>query len=133
MKEICLQQITQVRLAITSNTDAYTYRSRLGRLIVTCLRSVTKKLGLPQPILPGLYKVPSDASLAIKNVINCCNKLWELSRVLSQPSEPLESRWKTGWEELNCELDLLYGYILKVDGFETLNQNLSLNLNGHSS
>ena len=114
MKERCLQQISQVKAVIINNSQSYTYRSRLGRLIISCLRLISNELGISQPILPGLYKVPLGTPIFIENIINHCNKVWEINRVLSQPSEPLDERWKIEWAELNNELDLLYKCITEI-------------------
>jgi hypothetical protein len=107
MKKACLKQILEVRDTIADHQQAYAYRSRLGRVILSCLNIVTKSLNLPSLSLPGIYEIPEKASQNQVNIINSCNKLWELSRVLSQPSEPLEKRWVDGWEELHIELENL--------------------------
>jgi hypothetical protein len=48
-------------------------------------------------------------------VIESCNKIWALGKILSQPSEPLEERWSSSWKELQSELAFLYQYLMEFN------------------
>ena len=43
----------------------------------------------------------------VAEVAESCNRIFSLSQHIRQPSEPLDERWKRGWEDLMIELDVL--------------------------
>jgi hypothetical protein len=40
-------------------------------------------------------------------VIACCNRILDVAKTITQPSEPLDERWRSGWANLLTELDEL--------------------------
>jgi hypothetical protein len=111
MKEQCVNQVKQLIEAWTDESHAYAYRSRLGRAVLSCLMLVAKDLKISSPKTPQLFQPPPEAPSILASIIQSCNKIWELGRVLSQPSEPLAERWNSGWSELKKELVLLYSHL----------------------
>ena len=57
-----------------------------------------------------------------KRIDSALNNIYDLSRFISQPSEPLEGRWKEAWTHLLQELDELEQLLQTKD-----TQTLSLN------
>lgn len=103
----CLEQIRAVQRVAAGSEPAYVARSRLGRLTLSTVSVVASRLGLPIPDLPNQVVVPTDAPSDVAELAAGCNRLIELARQLSQPSEPLDARWKRGWSELLRELEKL--------------------------
>jgi len=115
----CLKQVDQVKKASTSTEAAYLARTRLKRTVLSCSRMVSRRYGFAQPDLPCSLSVPADASPGIHRIADCCNRLVESAGVLCQPSEPLDSRWKTGWDCIRKDLGELEGLLAceESDGF----------------
>jgi hypothetical protein len=105
--EDCRRQVDQVRRASVSTEAAYLARTRLKRTVLSCSRLISRRCGLPQPTLPGFLSVPSDSSHRVHKIADCCNRLVESAGVLCQPSEPLDSRWRIGWDGIRKDLDEL--------------------------
>jgi len=105
MNEACLLYIHKVRQVAIGIEPAYLARTRLGRLILACLRSVAAECGLDEPALPSRFEVQPNAPKWLREVTERCNRIYDLSRFISQPSEPLEDRWKEVWSSLLLELD----------------------------
>jgi hypothetical protein len=122
MNEACLQHIYKVRQVGTGMEPAYLARTRLGRLILACLRTIAAECDLDEPVLPMKFEIQENASQWGKELTQRCNSIYELSRFISQPSEPLEDRWKQAWAHVLQELDELE-QLLKTRGA----QHISLN------
>ena len=86
---------------------AYVARSRIGRLTLALARIVAKQAGMSIPDRPGPIVVPDHAPHAALELASICNNLLETSRLLCQPSEPLDNRWREGWSTLLDQLDVL--------------------------
>jgi hypothetical protein len=115
----CRKQVDQVRKASISTEAAYLARTRLKRTVLSCSLMISRRYGLPQPELPSLLSVPSDSSPRVHRIADCCNRLVESAGVLCQPSEPLDGRWKTGWDGIRKDLDELDSLLAseEPDGF----------------
>lgn len=105
--DLCIRQIAAIRRVAVGEEPAYVARSRIGRLAVSTVSLVAKEAGMDAPHLPGPIRLPGTASGPVVSLASSCNRLLELARHLSQPSEPLDARWKKGWMELLDELQTL--------------------------
>jgi hypothetical protein len=105
--EHCRRQVDQVKEASVSTEAAYLARTRLKRTVLSCSRMISRRYGLPEPELPSSLSVPPDSSRRVRKIAGCCNRLVESAGILCQPSEPLDSRWKTGWDGVRKDLDEL--------------------------
>lgn len=106
-REDCRQELASVVEAAQSPEAAYLARTRLKRLILACGRTVAHEYGLKEPLLPGPFTAPSDSPLSVREIAACCSRLSEAAEILCQPSEPLDDRWRSGWSDVQTELDLL--------------------------
>jgi hypothetical protein len=68
------------------------------------------------------FEIQETASQWLKELTQRCNNIYELSRFISQPSEPLEDRWKEAWTHLLHELDELE-QLLQTKDTQTLTLN----------
>jgi hypothetical protein len=114
--EHCLREIAKVRDVAQGIDAAYVARSRIGRLTLALTRIVAKQAGMSIPDRPGPIVVPDHALHTALELANICNNLLETSRLLCQPSEPLDNRWREGWSTLLEQLDVLEIKLSKMDG-----------------
>lgn len=113
--EHCLREIAKIRDVAQGVDAAYVARSRIGRLTLALTRIVAKKAGMSIPDRPGPIVVPNEAPHTVRELANICNALLETSRVLCQPSEPLENRWREGWSSLLDQLNALEISLREMD------------------
>ena len=107
MIEHCLQEVAKIRDVAKGVDVAYVARSRIGRLTLALGQIVAQKAGMSIPDRPGPIVVSDEASQTVQELANICNNLLDTSRVLCQPSEPLDNRWREGWSALLDQLDVL--------------------------
>lgn len=112
-KEDCLRGIDDARRAIVGIEAAYVARTRLKRLILACARMIAHRYRLPEPILPERLQMPDDSEEHLRRISDCCNRLLEETRILSQPSEPLDDRWRNHWASVLGDLDLLKNLVVQ--------------------
>ena len=98
--ERCLAQIGAIKDVAAGDAVPYVARSRMGRLTLSIASLVAEEAGLAVPDLPGPIHLPDKASEDLLEIAERCNRLLELARHISQPSEPLAERWTRGWREL---------------------------------
>lgn len=103
----CLRQIQAVRDVAAGTDPAYVARSRIGRLCESTVSIVTGDLGIKRQQRPGVIATGEIESRDVAEVAESCNRIFSLSRHIRQPSEPLDERWRRGWEDLMVELDVL--------------------------
>lgn len=103
--ERCLAQIGAIKDVAAGDAAPYVARSRIGRFTLSIASLVAEESGLAVPDLPGPIHLPDKASEDLIEIAERCNRLLELARHISQPSEPLEDRWTRGWRELLEEID----------------------------
>ena len=103
----CLREIDKVKEVAEGQAIPYAARSRIARLTLNTTRLVCSALGLPVPDRPLPLAKPVDAGAELVRVVDACNRLNSLAKSVSQPSEPLEQRWRTMWAALLRELDEL--------------------------
>ena len=114
----CLNEIEKVKKVAAGEDAAYVARSRLGRLILNVTNIIACKNGMPLYERPGRVEVPRKSTFGIRKLAKACNNLNDTAKTITQPSEPLDDRWKTGWcmllNELH-ELEKCLGHI-ETDG-----------------
>lgn len=103
----CLKLIRDIRNVSDLVDPPYVARSRIGRLSVSAAKLVADSFGNSGPDLPGPIGVRRGASVELVALAESCNRLSELARHVSQPSEPLDDRWRKGWNELLSEIAIL--------------------------
>lgn len=99
--------------SITGVEAAYVARTRLRRAILTCNRLIARKYCVPEPILPDEFESPPGASEEVRLIVVSCNRLAAQAHILSQPSEPLDDRWRSNWHSAVRELMFLRQLIVK--------------------
>ena len=100
MRNDCYKRIEELRVALCDEVSAYTYRSRLGRLVVSCLNYISKEQQLTELSFPVFIDVSMYSDSDLRSLVNTCNKIWELGKKLSQPSEPFDEKWTKNKEAL---------------------------------
>ena len=106
--ERCLAQIDAIRSVASGDQPPYVARSRIGRLTSSVANLVARHVGGPPPIWdPGAIELPTTETASIRAVAVRCNHVVAIGSHLSQPSEPLDDRWKRGWSGLLAELQEL--------------------------
>lgn len=103
--DTCLRQIEEIRDVAHGAQAAYVARSRVGRLVLSATRFAATQIGMPLPERPLRMEVPADASSSSQGLIACCNRLLDIAKTITQPSEPLDDRWRSGWAAMLSELD----------------------------
>jgi hypothetical protein len=68
------------------------------------------------------FEIPENASQWSKELTERCNNIYDLSRFISQPSEPLEDRWTEAWTHLLQQLNELE-QLLHTKDTQTLTLN----------
>jgi hypothetical protein len=101
----CLSQIAAIKDVAAGQAPPYVARSRIGRLALSVAVLVAQEASLPAPDLPRPIHVPAEASAQLRDLAGRCNRLIQLARHVAQPSEPLDSRWRRGWQQLLGEID----------------------------
>ena len=100
----CLQQIEKVKRVAAGVEVAYVARSRLGRLILTATRLVCGVAGIAPPDRPGPMLEPNRLNEELQFLVIACNRLNETAKTITQPSEPLDERWRSGWSTLLSDM-----------------------------
>ena len=106
-KRTCLRQLDAVKEAAADAHAAYLLRTRLRRSLLSVIRLVARREGLTEPIMPGVFDAPPDASPSAKAILEICNRTSVNSERLCQPSEALDVRWQEGWGVVVRDLDQL--------------------------
>jgi hypothetical protein len=101
----CLSQIAAIKDVAAGQAPAYVARSRLGRLALSIASLVAQEAALRAPDLPRPIYVPPEAPAHLRDLAGRCNRLTQLARHVAQPSEPLDTRWSRGWQQLLSEID----------------------------
>jgi hypothetical protein len=102
---LCRARIQQVRELAADPEFAYAARTRLHRAILACTRLVAQEVGLPQPLFPARYCIPTGTPSDLQRICDITNQLLDRTKSICQPSEPLDDRWSQGWSEILSRLD----------------------------
>jgi hypothetical protein len=114
--DLCLRQIDEIRQVASGAEVAYVARSRVGRLVLNVTRLAAARDGMPLPDKPGLMVATAHRGLFDQSVIASCNRILDISKTITQPSEPLDERWRSGWATLLTELDELEMRLRLLEG-----------------
>lgn len=103
----CLHLIAAAKAAAAHPESAYAQRARLKRALLATGQFVAAQVGVREPVMPNdVSRVrPVDASSA--EALGICVSLLAKARRLCQPSEALDSRWRSGCAEVEVELNSL--------------------------
>ena len=103
----CLHLIAAAQSSAADPESAYALRARLKRCLLAAGQMVAARIGARPPLMPDdLSCIPlDDASSA--EALRVCMSLLAKARMLCQPSEALDSRWRSGCAEVQHELDSL--------------------------
>lgn len=117
MREIhsCLLQIDKIRKVASGEEAAYVARSRIGRLVLKLSRLICRHNGENPPDRPRTLLVLSTSSEELRALTRLCNRVNDTAKTITQPSEPLDDRWRTGWSELLSELTQLEQILQEVE------------------
>lgn len=103
----CLELIRAARASATDPESAYVLRNRILRAVLAACHMCAERVGQVAPYTPqqitGL-KIDSDPEAT---VISAANQVMSMARHLCQPSEALDTRWRSGWEEMAPALEQL--------------------------
>jgi hypothetical protein len=102
-REQCLALIAEVR-ATSDPESAYLLRSRLGRAALSAARLALGTAGATYPAVPQQITTYTSSDDPSNRVLRAADRLVEITRILCQPSEALDSRWKAGWNRAVAEL-----------------------------
>src|SRR5438128_1753728 len=103
----CITEINQVKRVAMGEEVAYVARSRIGRLLLDVASLIATQVGIELPDIPQPIWVPKDAPASSKRIAVACNKVLDVAKTITQPSEPLDERWRSGWRALLIQLDCL--------------------------
>ena len=98
--EQCFRQIDGIRQIATEPDLAYVARSRIGRLVLRLSIFVASMAGIAAPDAPGIVRLPEAPKAGVGRLAAGCNRLFQVSKTITQPSEPLDARWCAGWAGL---------------------------------
>lgn len=96
----CSRQLKDLKSATENADSAYLVRSRLGRL-ARSLTATFLHVGDEDFKVNGLSGLEREQQEALKHAIG---RLDESARIMSQPSEPLDQRWRNMWEEFRQDI-----------------------------
>lgn len=116
----CLKGIESVRCVASGTEVAYVARSRVARLILDLSRMAADLAGVPQPQSVSMLKLPEGTDPRLVALERARARLLDVSRTITQPSEPLDDRWRAGWDELLLQLSELERQLRR---FETPEEN----------
>lgn len=105
--EQCLSQIRKIRAVGSGHDAAYVARSRIGRLILSLGRLVAEYTGGESLDRPTAIIAGPNIPAGMARIVSASNRVLVISKSITQPSEPLDERWRAGWRELQHELLLL--------------------------
>lgn len=105
--ENCIKEIQKIREVYAGVAPAYAGRSRIARLIVNTSLLIAESAGIDKLEMPRRLILPKDANPVVMEISIICNKILDISKTITMPSEPLDKRWESGWTEIIEYLNLL--------------------------
>ena len=103
----CLYLIASSKASATDPDSAYASRARLKRSVLSVGQLAAARAGVPGPIMPEDIAGMRLHDPVSTEIIKICVSLLSKARSLCQPSEALDSRWRSGWSAVCDDLELL--------------------------
>ena len=111
----CLRLIDSAKASARDPESAYVLRTRLKRSILAVSQLAATRVGIAGPLMPEDIAHINLKDPASSEVLRICIALLIKTRTLCQPSEALESRWRSGWVSVCQDLDLLERTLLSLE------------------
>ncbi len=103
----CLDLIEAAKASAIDTESAYVLRTRLKRSLLGVGQLAAEYAGVSGPIMPeDIRKISCNEPTSAK-ILEICLSILGKTRSLCQPSEALDSRWRSGWESVCNELNIL--------------------------
>lgn len=103
----CLRLIRLTKESSTDPDSAYASRTRLKRSVVSVGQLAAARVGIPGPVMPEDVKELHVKDPVCAEILHICISLMSKAQTLCQPSEALDSRWRSGWNAVCSDLDVL--------------------------
>lgn len=110
----CLDLIASAKASARDPESAYVLRTRLKRSLLGAGQLAAEYAGVIGPLMPeDIERIKVDCP-ASSEILRVCASLFGKTRTLCQPSEALDSRWRSGWTAVRQDLDLLEQSLLSL-------------------
>lgn len=103
----CLRLIASTRAVAEDPESAYASRARLKRSLLSAGQLAAARAGVPGPMMPEDIVSMHVQDPVSSEILHICVALLSKARSLCQPSEALDSRWRSGWTAVCDDLELL--------------------------
>ena len=103
----CLRLIRLTKESSTDLDSAYASRTRLKRSVVSVGQLAAARVGIPGPVMPEDVNDLQVKDPVCAEILHICTSLMSKAKTLCQPSEALDTRWRSGWNAVCYELDVL--------------------------
>lgn len=110
----CLRLIAEAKASARAPESAYVLRARLKRSLLGASQLAAVYAGVTEPSMPEDIERLSPQEPAAAEILRICVSLLAGTRSLCQPSEALDSRWRSGWADMCQNLDLLEHTLLSL-------------------
>ena len=111
----CLRMIYLARAAAQEPESAYVLRTRLKRSVLSAGQLAAAYAGIDEPVMPEDISHVDGVAPECSDVLRLCLSLLSKARTLCQPSEALDSRWRSGWSDVRNDLDALERALLSLE------------------
>ena len=103
----CLRLIASSKASAKDPESAYASRARLKRSVLSVGQLAAARAGVPGPMMPEDIARMRLQDPVSTEILKICVSLLSKVRSLCQPSEALDSRWRSGWSAVCEDLELL--------------------------
>ena len=103
----CLRLIASSKASAKDPESAYASRARLKRSVLSVGQLAAARAGVPSPMMPEDIARMRLQDPVSTEILKICVSLLSKARSLCQPSEALDSRWRSGWSAVCEDLELL--------------------------
>lgn len=110
----CLDLVKAAKASAEDPETAYVLRTRLKRSLLAAGQLAAELAGVQGPLMPediGRLIIKDQRS---SEIVKICSSLIGKTRSLCQPSEALDSRWRSGWTAVHQDLHLLEKALLTL-------------------
>ena len=103
----CLRLIASTKASVKDPELAYASRARLKRSVLRVCQLAAVRAGVLGPMMPEDITRMRLQDPVLAEILQICTSLLSKARSLCQPSEALDSRWRSGWSAVCDDLELL--------------------------